>query len=911
MRVLYVFLSLLILTFSVNGQSITGTVTDDIGIGIPGASITVKGKSVGTATNENGEFSLTDGQVSEGDSLVISHLGFYPETVFVKSESGLNVKMEPRPFNASEVVISASRYDEKMLEAPSAIEKLNAFQLQSSASGDYYKDLNTLKDVHIVGNSLTFNVFNARGFNTSSPFRVVNFIDGMDAQSPGLNFAPGRMLGIPEIDMQNMEVITGPSSALYGSNALQGVLSMNTKDPYLYQGVSAQLKGGSRSYLDAQIRVAKAFGKKERFAVKVAGSYMVANDWIANDAQANSYFPIMTAPQDLNSQVAALDNTGDQRYGDFNAYAANNPTVLPNQTPPGTQFQLPGYNESGLFDGKVSSAKASASVQYKISDRTRVVWSSRFAEASGVYQGNNRAVLKDFILHQHKLEIRDDRFLVRAYTTFEDAGNSYDLVLTGINAGFAGLGGARSSYLSAYVGAIDSLSNGFTTQLSSEQIQTAVAAAEQAATAGYLSADSDAFQSAVDAITQNPDRPNGGKYTDKSNMQHVDAQYNLKLDFLTANIGASWRRFDPRSDGNIFADTLDADGKYTDISYMEYGAFLQVMRGFFNDKLKLHASVRFDKSQNFKLQVSPRGAITFNHKGHYWRAAYQTAFRNPTLNEQYFLLNVGPLIVRGNVSGYDNLYTQSSVDEYLATPPPQRDPAILRPTTLNAVQPERLNTFEFGYKYLYKDKLLVDASFYYNTYKGFIGTVNVVEPNNGSSSDSTGVADVNTRQFVSYSIAANAKENISTLGASASLKYSITKGLMANASYSFARVFDDKISDDLIPGFNTPPHKFNIGLTGRKLFHGLGFAANFYWVDSYVWESPFSDRAARVFGLSETRVPSYHTLDLMVMYELDKIYSTFRVGVSNIYNNKHVEIWGGPEIGAMVYASWLFDLKFN
>lgn len=893
---------------------ISGTISDTDGEPIPGVTITTVPSGSGSITNGDGVFSIPKVELEKSDSLVFKHLGFRTFSISSNEFSdGGRINLTSKGFNASEVVVSASRYDENLLEAPSSIEKISAFQMQNSASGDYYKDLNDIKDVHVLGNSLTFSVFNARGFNTTSPYRVVSFIDGMDAQSPGLNFAPGNMLGIPEIDLRNIEVITGPSSALYGSNALQGALTMHSKDPYIYQGVSAQIKGGSRSYVDGQLRVAKAFGKKKRFAMKVTGSFMMANDWIASDPQANGYFPVLTAPQNLNAQVDALANAGDQRYIDFNTYAADpaNAGVLPNQTPVGTQFQLPAYNESDLFDGKVNSAKALASAQYKITDRTRIIWTSRFAQASGVYQGNNRAVLKDFILHQHKLEVRDDRFLIRAYTTFEDAGNSYDAVLTGINTGFAGLGQARSNYLSAYVGAVDSLSNGFSTQLSPEQVQTAVDEAQQAAASGYLQPGSEAFQSAVNTISEDPNRPTGGRYTDKSNMQHVDAQYNLKLDFLTANIGGSWRRYDPKSDGNIFADTLDAAGNFTDISYMEYGGFLQLKKGFFDDKLKLHASVRLDKSQNFKLQASPRGAVTFNHKGHYFRAAYQTAFRNPTQNEQYFLLNAGPLTVRGNITGYDNLYSQSSVDEYLSAPPPLRDPAVLQAISLEALKPERLNTIEFGYKYLYKDKLLLDASVYYNIYSGFIGSVNAVEPNSGSTADSTGTQDVNIRNYVSYSISANAQEDISSLGASVSLKYNIIEGLAASVSYSFAQVFDEKISDNLIPGFNTPPHKFSIGLSGRKLFHGLGFAANFRWVDTYLWDSPFSNRAAGVFGLSETRVPAYHTLDLMVMYELDKIHSTFKVGASNIYDNRHIEVWGGPQIGAMVYASWLFDLNFN
>jgi iron complex outermembrane recepter protein len=886
-------------------------VTDESGEPLQGATAVLKSTGEGVLSDEDGRFKFTLPDAEMADTVLVRFLGYYPETIPVTSQIEVQVKMQSRPFGSAEAVVSASRFSERLLEAPASIEKWNSDAIMNSASGDLFTELNKIKDVHVVGNSLTFQVFNARGFNSSSPFRVVNLVDGMDAQSPGLNFAPGRMLGIPEIDMLSLEVITGPSSALYGPNALQGVLTMTSKDPFTDQGVAAQMKAGSRALIDAQMRVAKAFGKKERFAVKLVGSYMRADDWVASDPEANAYFPVLSPPQNLNAQVAELDNSHGQRFGDFNAYTVSHPEALPNLTPPGTRFRLPAYRESDLFDGNVNSAKAAASAHYKFNNRTRLVLSSRFAQASGVYQGNNRAVLKDFILHQHMIELRDDRFLVRAYSTFEDAGNSYDLVLTGINTGLAGLGGARSHYLSSYVATIDSMSNGFSAPLTSEQIQFAQTVAQADAYDGYLRPGSEEFNSVVQGIASNPTRPVGGRYTSMSSMQHVDAQYNLDLGFLRANAGGSWRRIDPRSQGNIFSDTLDATGSFTDISYMEFGGFLQVTAGFFKDRLRLHTSIRVDKSQNFKVQVSPRAALTFNHKGHYLRAGYQTAFRNPTLNDQYFLLNVGPLTVRGNITGYDNLYTQSSVDEYLSAPPPSRDPSVLRSIVLDPVQPERLNTFEFGYRYLYRDKLMFDASFFHNTYSGFIGSVNVVEPNNGSTGDATGVQDLDTRQFVSYSIAANAQQDITTVGASLSVKYNFMRGFTAHGSYTYADIFDANVNDDLIPGFNTPPHKFAVGVTARRVVAGFGFSANFIYVDSYLWESPFSNRAAAAFGLTETRVPSYHTLDMMVMYELPRIHSTFRLGASNIYDNRHIELWGGPRIGAMVYAAWMFDMKFK
>jgi outer membrane receptor protein involved in Fe transport len=187
--------------------------------------------------------------------------------------------------------------------------------------------------------------------------------------------------------------------------------------------------------------------------------------------------------------------------------------------------------------------------------------------------------------------------------------------------------------------------------------------------------------------------------------------------------------------------------------------------------------------------------------------------------------------------------------------------------------------------------------------------VNAVEPNRGNAGESSGVQDINIRNYQSYSIATNSKSNVTTYGGGLAVNYLFGKGIEGYANYTYAKLSKTDGDDNLIPGFNTPEHKFNIGLKGNRVWQGLGFNLNFSWTDSYTWRSPFTDRAARIHGVDDQTVPSYHTLDLQINYKVNSIFSTFRVGGSNIYNNKHIEVLGGPEIGALYYASWTF--RFN
>ena len=84
-----------------------------------------------------------------------------------------------------------------------------------------------------------------RGFNSNGNVRVVQLIDGMDNQAPGLNFSVGNIVGISELDLQSVDLLPGAASALYGPNAINGIILMDSKSPFLFQGLSAQVKTGA------------------------------------------------------------------------------------------------------------------------------------------------------------------------------------------------------------------------------------------------------------------------------------------------------------------------------------------------------------------------------------------------------------------------------------------------------------------------------------------------------------------------------------------------------------------------------------------------------------------------------------------------------------------------------------------
>ena len=220
---------------------------------IPGANIIIKGKLTGTVSDANGRFELTT-NIKLPLTLIVTVVGYEKQELNVSSLSVLDIKMKPAIEIMNEVVFSASRVEESILESPVSVEKMDTKAIRETPSINFYDGLQNLKGVEMVTSGLTYKQVNARGFNSTGNARFLQLVDGVDNQTPGLNFAVGNLFGSSDLDMESAELIPGSASALYGPVAFNGVLMMRTKDPFLYQGASAEMKLGinhfSEKYAD-------------------------------------------------------------------------------------------------------------------------------------------------------------------------------------------------------------------------------------------------------------------------------------------------------------------------------------------------------------------------------------------------------------------------------------------------------------------------------------------------------------------------------------------------------------------------------------------------------------------------------------------------------------------------------------
>lgn len=870
-----------------------------------GCNILIKDTDIGVVTDLDGKFEIEVPQLPV--TVIVSYVGYVSKEIVVNDGSELKeISLEEAVLIGQEVVVTGSRVSERIVESPITIQKINAAQIATAASGNFYQSMGNLADVDITTSSLGFQIINTRGFNTTAPVRMVQFVDGIDNQAPGLNFPIGNLVGASDIDLASVELISGAASALYGANAFQGVVSMISKDPFNYPGLQVKVKGGSRALFDGQVRYANSFGKerdgKKMFGYKVTFSYMRAKDWVANDSVLNRYGAVETDLR-ISDVVRSLQFSDDEEQANtfrkLNAYLDFYPSALPGIV----TVKAPGYMEQDLTDNTTQSMKASAGFYYNITPKMELSYLYKFGRGSAIYQGANRYNVKNILFQQHKIELKSDKFFLKAYTTLENAGDAYDAVFTGIGLARKGFVNFVGDYIKDYFDYLRGTTNEFKNSPRYEDVQAAKAHAYNSAyNSGFLKPGTPEFEQAYNEIVTNPDLKEGSKFTDHSKIQHVEGQYNLVFKKVASfNFGASFRNYSPQSQGSIFRDTMLSDGTYENLNTWETGGYVQGTFDVVKDKLKLIGSIRADKHMNFDLQWSPRVSAVFSHKGHVLRVSAQSAFRSPTLQNQYILLDLGVLTIKGNVAGVPLSYTLESVndfrDHYEATL--EVDPGRLVATSFKPLKQEQVRSIEGGYRAIIKNKLFLDFTGYFNLYSNFIGDVRLVSPvAPGVVGQESGVDQVLLGEYNAYQYSVNASQDVRTYGASVGINYYIYKGLAAYANYTYSRIDTKDLTDPILPGFNTPRNKANIGIGGQRLVKGFGFNANLKWVESFWWESPFGDG----------KIPSYALLDLSATYEFDK-YITLQVGGSNITNNKHIEAYGSPMIGGMVYASILFDME--
>jgi outer membrane receptor protein involved in Fe transport len=944
MRLYLFFLTLFFCSISFAQNSIKGVVTDENNQPIPGANIKVAGTKEGTISDYDGSFVLITKQAAPL-SLEITAVGFNSSSVSVESLSQkVAVNLDSQETKLNEIVVSASRAPERVLQSPVTIERMGIQQVKSTTAPTFYDGLENLKEVQFNTSSISFKTVNTRGFAAVGNTRFMQLVDGMDNSSPALNFVLGNLIGLSDIDVASVELLPGASSALYGANAFNGILFMNSKSPFVNQGISAYVKygqtsqdvAGTNDYFDMGIRAATAFTK--HFAFKANFNYMKATEWIA-DGRRNMA---------VGGAKGAISHDGEQNYDGLNIYGDEVTTFLTNVG----QVSRTGYREKDLNDNKVNSVKADFSMHFKPwANDTEIILQYKLGLGNTIYQGANRYALNNFFMSQTKIEVKGKNFFARAYQSSEDAGDSYDMRFAGWNV--QRLAKSDTNWFTDYATAfqLSSASLGLNANDAANYARTF---ADNNVSPGLnlvpntdpnnpsaprgvrFEPGSPEFTSALNSVKANPDLTQGAKFTDQSKIYHSDVNYNFRdlIKFAEFQVGGSARQYEMNSSGSIFTDY---DGP---IRYNEFGIYTQGSKMFLDDRLKLVASIRYDKSENFDGNVSPRVSVVYSagaEKRHNFRASYQTGFRNPTTQDQYIGLDLGPFALIGsapenlvrfsetlNVSAagqsagaaatvgmngnnaYDNSYTLVSVQDFgkaLAENPSNIAGAAakLKAANINLVRPEEVKAYELGYRTVINNDLSVDINGYYNQYDHFLSTSRVAGVYYGDVNTAFNPADALSPVYALarsdrriYQVYSNTSADVASLGFGVGLSKKVYKDFELGANYNYSQLdFDQSEDPAFVTGFNTPKHRVKASLGNAKLFKNFGFNTNVRWNSEYLWQSSFGD------GMIESAT----VFDAQINYAVPQYKLLFKVGATNIGGKDYIQVIGSGAIGQQWFAS--------
>ncbi|MEP6584538.1 MAG: TonB-dependent receptor [Ginsengibacter sp.] len=891
---------------------ISGTVKNSsTGEVVPAVSITVKGGNAGSYTDERGNFKLST-ETPVPLTLLVSSIGYQLQEISVTNTSSpVNISLVSASTLGQEVVVSATRTPSRILESPVTIERISAANIRNSAAVSYYDIIGKLKGVDVVSSSLTFTTPSTRGFNGSGSTRVNQIVDGMDNQAPGLNFSVGSVVGLTELDVESVELLQGASSALYGPGGMNGAIIINSKDPFRYQGLSFQVKTGimnidnkdrkTSPYYNWSLRWAKKVS--EKFAFKIGGELIQAKDWVANDYRdydrLSTTGSVKAGTRDTDPNFDGVNIYGDETTIDIKS---NVLVPLGQQAPfyapyvNALQDAIPvsrtGYAERDIVNPNTVNFKLSGAVSYKLSSKTSLNAEGYWGTGNTVYTGSDRYSLLNLKIAQYKVELVNTNWFLRAFTTQENAGESYNATVTTrlVNEAWKPSGGSNGWY-AQYSFAF------LTAKISGLSDIAAHNAARAVADQGRPAAGSSEFKQLFDQVRSVPISQGGGRFIDKTNLYNVEGQYNLTpltSSFADILIGGNYRRFVLNSEGTLFADS---SGK---VPINEYGAYLQATKHFLNDKLRIIASARYDKNDNFDGRFTPRvSAVIRVAEDNNIRLSYQQAYRFASTQQQYINLRIGAnTLLIGGVASFTDFYHLKSnpsynVDANLFAGNPTVNP-------ITHFKAENVNSFEVGYKGLVAQKrLLIDVYGYYGIYSNFISRTIIAQSVNGNKSVFTGTPDQikanlnNPDSVTTYSIPINVTGDVNTYGFGISLTYSLPHNFVISGTVSSDNL--DNVPDNFQANFNAP--KYRTGLTFSNTGFGaknrLGFNLTYRWQDDVSFEGDFAN------GL----VPAYHTVDGQISYKFPAQNVLLKVGATNLLNSYYRNGFGNSTIGGVYYVS--------
>ena len=915
------FLTLLLAGSTAWGQTaITGTVTDKDGGGpLAGANVVISGgrlsMDTGAATDDEGRYripALRNGRYS----IRVMFIGYatFEQAVQISATSGpeivLDIELDAEAIQLQEYVVTASRgRREKLTDAIAAISVITASEIRRKSNpnlGDYFKNI---KGIDFTASGIDGFNLSARGFNTSFSSRLMTLTDGRKANVPSLRLIAYNTIPTTSDDVDQIEVVLGPSSALYGPNAFAGVANILTKKPSLSTGTVATVSGGNRDYRKWQLRHAGTLG---RLGYKVSLADFSAWEWEWVDPEEkkahHAFFINGGDEEDLDRLYPWIWDGYDMRFdrnGNGNYYEPVDSVSY------GIDTIDPDLNDDGLVDlpdFRVENQRVDIRIDYDLSSDHGMVYGYGWARATNInITGVARFLADRWIYQYHQLRYFKGNFFAQTYINTSDAGQTRNLRTGDVIVDKSKFYHLQAQHTLNFPSILDTrLTYGFDYQRTMPK------------TFGTILPD--------------------GKLGRSFDNDGIDNDGDGEIDEL--------------------AEGLIVTNEYG-IYFQSTSKLIANLQLVLASRLDLHSGVQ-DPQNGFKFIDDPLQGTTAMYKpqfspkiGLMWkpsetqtiRLTAARAFNTPSSQALYLDLLVGQSVpffikARGNANGYhysrrdgDLLMVdvRDGSDTYFFLAPIPAGavifiPAVLgRPSQfidpanikdLSPVESEALFTTEIGYIGLLGNRMRVTLDIYRSWYENFVSDLTWITPVVLDTSD--GLSNANVLGIIGteehngvdpgpdgiYGTADDLRDfnnltqllltnvnygEVSLGGVDFSLDYFFSGRLTAGlrVSYLGAQAFHNPLTNADDP-INAPPYKISGNLNYQEPDGSL-------WAGLTVRHIPTFDWSAGVFFGT---IRTYTVADLTLGYRLDEHY-TVKVNISNLNNDVHREIVGGPEIGRM------------
>ena len=249
------------------------------------ANIMLEGTSAGSASDNEGRFTIEN--IEKGSyTIIATYMGYstYKQEITIPyTESDkIIIFLEPEAIQLEEYVVTASRRRERIEDAPAAISVISKKEIRRESNtnlGDYLKGT---KGIDFTQSGIDSYNMTARGFNSSFSSRLLTLTDGRMANVPSLRLTAYNVIPVSFDDVEQIEVVLGPSSALYGPNAHSGVLNIVTSSPLRSQGTKFNIQNGYLNQNNTNPLEKYTFRtahKINNFGIKLSAVALRGEDW--------------------------------------------------------------------------------------------------------------------------------------------------------------------------------------------------------------------------------------------------------------------------------------------------------------------------------------------------------------------------------------------------------------------------------------------------------------------------------------------------------------------------------------------------------------------------------------------------------------------------------------------------------